>query len=171
MLMVRVELASLLKEEGLQTIVNIKASLNLGLSELLKEAASPPNTIAVARIIKGTSAIPHPEWMAGFVSGDGCFTVKITKGRNRVGLGAQIVFQIAQHIRDKELMKSFIAYFKCSHYIQSSTTGLGYYKCTKFSDNYNIILPFFSQHPVQGIKAKDFLDWVKVAELIKKEII
>ena len=121
MMMVRGELASLLKEEGLQTIVNIKASLNLGLSELLKEAASRPNTIAVARIIKGTSAIPHPEWMAGFVSGDGCFTVKITKGRNRVGLGALIVFQIAQHIRDKELMKSFIDYLNCGNISKNST--------------------------------------------------
>ena len=38
----------------------------------------------------------------------------------------------------------------------------------KFSDNYNIIIPFFSQYPIRGVKAKDFSDWVKAAELINK---
>jgi hypothetical protein len=47
----------------------------------------------------------------------------------------------------------------------------GNYICTKFSDNFNIIIPFFLQHPIQGSKAKDFSDWVKIANIIKKEII
>ena len=68
-----------------------------------------------------------------------------------------------------ELLKCFIAYFQCGQYTQASTAQWGNYLCTKFFDNYNIILPFFSQHPIQGIKAKDYLDWVKVAEMIKKK--
>lgn len=36
-----------LREEGLQAIINIRASLNLGLSEVLKAAF--PNTIPVVR--------------------------------------------------------------------------------------------------------------------------
>lgn len=107
--------------------------------------------------------------MAGFVSGEGCFFIKINKGRNKVGVGVQIVFQVAQHIRDEELMKSFVTYFKSGHYTVTSPQKWGYYQCTKFLDNYNIILPFFIQHPIRGVKAKDFSDWVKVAEIIKKD--
>jgi hypothetical protein len=55
--------------------------------------------------------------MAGFVSGEGCFFVKINKGRNKSRVGVQIVFQVSQHIKDKELMKSFINYFYCGNYI------------------------------------------------------
>lgn len=55
--------------------------------------------------------------MAGFTTGEGCFFVKITKDRNRAGVGVQLVFQVAQHIRDEELMKSFVAYFKCGRYV------------------------------------------------------
>ena len=41
----------------------------------------------------------------------------------------------------------------------------GYFQCTKFFDNYNLIIPIFSQYPIRGVKAKDFSDWVKAAPL------
>lgn len=56
MLMVRGEH---LKEEGLQAIVNIRASLNLGLSEVLKAAF--PYTINVPRPSLHVQKIPHPD--------------------------------------------------------------------------------------------------------------
>lgn len=71
-------------------------------------------------------------------------------------------------IRDQELLKSFVSYFNCGQYINSLHKEWGYYQCTKFSDIYNIIIPFCSQHSIRGIKAKDFLDWVKAAEIINK---
>jgi len=153
--------------DGIQRIVNIRASLNLGLSEVLKAAF--PNTIPFSRPIIETQIIPDPEWVAGFTSGEGCFFVKITKGRNKVGMGIQLVFQVAQHIRDEELIKSLVTYFGCGRYVVPSKKEWGYFQCTKFEDNYNIILEFFLKHPIRGIKAKDFDDWVKVAEIIKKE--
>jgi len=57
--------------------------------------------------------------MARFVTGEGCFLYKKTEGRNIAGVGAQLVFQVSQHIRDQELMKSFINYFKCGLYVNS----------------------------------------------------
>jgi hypothetical protein len=55
--------------------------------------------------------------MAGFITGEGCFFIKINKGRNKAGVGVQLVFQVSQHIRDEVLLKSFITYFKCGHYV------------------------------------------------------
>ena len=48
-----------LKVEGLQAIINIRASLNLGLSEDLKAAF--PNTIPLVRPSIALAEIPHPE--------------------------------------------------------------------------------------------------------------
>nr|YP_009072375.1 LAGLIDADG endonuclease [Sclerotinia borealis]AIJ56806.1 LAGLIDADG endonuclease [Sclerotinia borealis] len=58
-----------LNMDGLQAIVNIRASINLGLSEELKTAF--PYTVVVPRpIIENKNrAIPHPEWVAGFATG------------------------------------------------------------------------------------------------------
>ena len=155
-----------LKEEGLQLIINIRASLNLGLSEALKTAF--PDTIPVIRPYITSLEIPHPEWMAGFTTGEGCFFIKTTKGRNKAGVGISLIFQISQHIRDKELLKSFVTYFKCGHYVKPLNKEWGYFQCTKFSDNYNIIKPFFTQNPICGAKAKDLAEWVKAAEIINK---
>ena len=90
--------------------------------------------------------------------GEGCFFIKLNKGRNKVGVGVQLVFQVAQHIRDESLLKSFIAFFKCGHYVKPLNQEWGYFQCTKLSDNYNIIIPFCSKYPpsIRGVKAKDF---------------
>jgi len=66
--------------------------------------------------------------MAGFNTGDfclklqskgGCFFIKVNKSRNKAGVAVQIVFQVSQHIRDQELLKSFLSYFNCGQYINT----------------------------------------------------
>lgn len=75
--------------EGLQSIVAIKASLNLGLSEDLKAAF--PDIIPVSRSLVENLKVPHPEWMAGFASGDGSFSVGISPSPNiKVGFSASL---------------------------------------------------------------------------------
>ena len=61
--------------EGLQDIVNLRAFINLGLSEDLKIAF--PNTISVSRPVleEKDRLIPHAEWVAGFTTGEGCFYI------------------------------------------------------------------------------------------------
>jgi hypothetical protein len=103
--------------------------------------------------------------MAGFITGEGCFFISVNKGRNKIGVGFNLIFQLSQHVRDERLLKSFISFFNCGYYIKPSNEEWGHYQCTKFSDIYNIIIPFCNQYHVRGIKAKDFLDWTKAAEL------
>ena len=61
-----IEQGNHLNKEGLQEIVNIRASLNLGLSEVQK--VNFPNTIPVIRPCIPLTEKPHPEWMAGFIT-------------------------------------------------------------------------------------------------------
>ena len=44
------------------------------------------------------------------------------------------------------------------------------YRVTKFENIMNIVIPFFQKHKIEGIKAKDFEDWCRVAELIKNKM-
>jgi len=62
--------------EGLNKIINIRASMNLGLSENLKNTF---NVIPAPRPEILFEEIPNPYWLSGFVCGDGCFMVSVGK--------------------------------------------------------------------------------------------
>jgi hypothetical protein len=102
--------------EGLQSIVNIRASLNKGLSPALLEAF--PNSVPVSRFIStcaGNSLISsaklHPQWVAGFISGEGSFMVEIRKSKAlKAGGRVALMFRFNQHIRDEYLIRSFVDY-------------------------------------------------------------
>lgn len=67
-----------LSQKGLLELVGIKASLNLGLKDALKEAYPNGKEIQVNRPDYGLKGIPDPNGMAGFASGDSSFHVKIS---------------------------------------------------------------------------------------------
>ena len=92
------------KEVFINKIVGLKSSMNNGLlSEVLK--ASFPNVVSVPRTIV-ESQLLDPQWVAGFVSGEGCFMVKTSVNRNaKLGYGVQLSFQITQNERDIELLE------------------------------------------------------------------
>lgn len=56
----------------------------------------------------------HPQWVAGFTSGDGCFKVSIRESKvYKTGARVIILFVLTQHIRDELLLKSLVNLFKC----------------------------------------------------------
>ena len=69
--------------------------MNLGLSEKLKKAF--PDVVAVERPLVEIAKIPDPNWLAGFTSAEGCFIVKITLSKTKIGYAVQLIFQITQH--------------------------------------------------------------------------
>ena len=84
-----------IRERG---VINIKASMNIGLSNFLK--AEFNDFTPVERPIINTENIPDSNWVAGFVTGDGSFDVKITQQQaNNIGYRVQLRFRISQHAR------------------------------------------------------------------------
>lgn len=43
------------------------------------------------------------------------------------------------------------------------------YVVTNNSDIHDKIIPFFNLYPIRGIKQRDYINWCKVAELIKNK--
>lgn len=87
-----------LQPNGLQEIVNLKASLNFGVSEDLK--AIFPKTVPVPVPLVEYSELPHPQWLAGFASGEGCFTANLKKSSAYIAGGQVLMrFSLTQHSR------------------------------------------------------------------------
>lgn len=122
--------------KGLQDIINIRASLNWGLTNVLSIAF--PNTIPVNRPVI-ESMIIHGLWMAGFVTGDGSFSK-----------GKVYAFSVGQDKRDSHLIISMKDYFSCGHI--SSFSNAIVFRVTSKSNIKDIIIPFFDKYPVAGSK-------------------
>lgn len=152
--------------EGLNKIISIKASLNHGLSKELRVAFH--NVKPVLRPLAIDQVIPHPDWMAGFVSGDGSFYLTIRKSHElKVGYRAEVGFQITQHSRDQIFMESFIPYFNCGKVKKDTRHSVLYFTVSNFTHLIERIIPFFQEHKILGVKFLDYGDWCKAAEIIK----
>jgi hypothetical protein len=149
---------------GLEKVINIKASLNWGLSDQFK--AVFPKSIPVSRPVVENKIIPHGMWMAGFTAGEGCFLVSEYKSNAKLGITPKLTFSVTQHSRDEELLFNFITYLGCGRYAKRSSGDAGDFLCTKFPEIVGKIIPFFNEYPILGSKLKDFEDWKKVAELM-----
>lgn len=121
-------------------IINIRASLNRGLTPLLLEAF--PNTVAFTRPLLPLNSVKlDPQWVAGFTSGDGSFKVSIRESKlHKTGSRVVLVFVVTQHIRDELLLKSLVDFFGCGQ--TYSYKDYIEFRCQSFKDNYEKILPF-----------------------------
>jgi len=155
-----------LTTEGLNRIVNIKASMNLGLSDTLKSEFV--GFTPVERPIIITDNIPHPSWISGFVSGEGNFDVRVSPSSNKIGYRVQLRFRISQHERDFRLLENIIKYFGTGNVYKYKGKSAVILTIVNFTDITNRIIPFFGNNPLlPGIKLYDYLDWCKIQKLME----
>lgn len=128
--------------EGIQRVVSIKSSLNLGLSKDLKEAF--PNTIAIENMessIKNNTIQNelHPDWIAGFSTRESNFFIVTQKSRS--DLYVSLRFSVSQHSRDLLLLESFTKIFGGGSVINYKNRPLCEFVVAKFDVIFkNVIL-------------------------------
>ena len=150
-----------LTENGLLQIVNIKSSLNWGVSDKITEAFS--NIVPVIRPAYIFKGITDPNWVAGFASGDGSFHVRIIQPKTpKSSVSVILTFSIKLVIREKELLQGLIAFFDLhkpnTKYIyfdkdfvklpQGQPYAAG--QVTNIQDITTIIIPFFDKYSIEG---------------------
>lgn len=151
--------------EGLEKMVNIKASMNLGLSDVLKSEF--PGYIPVERpVINYDNINLNLSWISGFISAEGNFDVRMPATGSKQGYRVQLRFRISQHSRDFILMQKIVEYLgsgKIYKYAGKSAVSLS---IVDFKDITNIIIPLLNENPIIGIKLYDYLDWCKIHGLM-----
>lgn len=123
----------------------------------------------VERPLIANQKVQDPYWLAGFVSGDGSFFISISKSSSTtLGYSVALKFQVTQHSRDVELLKSLISYLNCGQCYIPSGYSHADFLVRKTSDVLNKIIPLFNKYPLHGVKAQDYgADFCKVASIIK----
>lgn len=142
-----------LTTEGLHKIISIRASMNRGLTEVLKKAF--PNVTPCLRPKVELPKNIDPFWFVGFVEGEGCFEVKINNPTEYKPSGQILLrFTLTQHSRDSLLMNIFTQSLGCGRL--NKVSNLARLVVTKFSDIQLKIIPFFAKYSLQGSKRQDY---------------
>ena len=142
--------------EGISKIINIKASMNLGISETQKsnfsltlwaDAAVKKAEVLINPVVRPviiTNNIFDPNWISGFTSAEGSFDVSFRKSLNpKVKKYVTLRFRIYQHERDRNLMELLIKYLGSGKIEKHSKNPVVNLTIGKFSDINNIIIPFY----------------------------
>lgn len=86
--------------------------------------------------------------------------------------------EISQHIRDEQLLQSIVEYLGCGKYYFHPTRNSGvFFKIWGYYENSYTLFPFGrfatlqgckrQNYNIKGVKYQDFLDWCKIAEIMK----
>lgn len=161
-----------LTEAGLTKLISIRATLNKGLPERLMAAfkviPEPRPQVPKTTLNSNTPGVKY--WLAGFVSGEGCFFIKVSKSKtHKLGKSVTLNFLVNQHKRDAKLLESFIQVFGCGSYSINEKTGICIFAVRSFNDIDDKIIPFIEEYPIIGVKAKDFEDFKEASILIKSK--
>ena len=66
-------------------------------------------------------------------------------------------------------MENMVKYLECGRYYPAPTRKEVHFIVSNHKDIFNIIIPLFHKYPLLGSKLQDFLDFVKLAELINSK--
>jgi len=103
------------------------------------------------------------------VEGEGCFLISIVvNASSRVGCIVSLRFSIGQHTRDLVLMEKLVECIGCGS-IGKPKKSVVEIVVTRLADITDKIIPIFDKYPLQGVKALNFYDFTRAAELIKNK--
>nr|QCQ69107.1 LAGLIDADG endonuclease [Powellomyces hirtus] len=149
-----------LTTDGFNLIIAYVASLNRGLSSRL--ISLYPNVVPFPRpVITQYVSDLSSDWLAGFVAGDGHFSINIRSSGQ-----VTYTFDITQHIRDEQLMKNIIEFLGCGNLDSRPDANRCDIKVQDISSLINIIVPLFKVHSLCSIKELDFIYFSNAVDLI-----
>lgn len=90
-----------------------------------------------------------PQWVVGFVDGDGCFSV-VTPSEG----GKRCCFVVSQHRRSGYVLYQFKEFFGCGN-VHDTNNNMMEYRVETPNELITIIFPFFQKYPLQSCKIFD----------------
>lgn len=110
-----------------------------------------------------------PQWIVGFVDGEGCFFVGIHRQATMtIGFQTLPEFVVVQHVRDIELLYALKAYFQCGRVVNNHGDRWAY-RARGHGNLVTRILPFFERHKLKSRKRQAFEAFRKVVLMMDRK--
>ncbi len=111
----------------------------------------------------------EPQWVVGFVDGEGCFYVGFNINRE-MKTGVQVLpeLTVVQHKRDVAVLYALKDYFGCG-VVRSNHGDRMAYRVRGHKNLAEVIIPFFEKHKLKTKKRIDFEKFRDVVRLMEKK--
>lgn len=106
-----------------------------------------------------------PDWVTGFTDAEGCFSVIIEISKE-FKKKVRVSFEINLHVMDKEILYKIQSFFGVGAVYIREDRKLAVYRVTNANYIKDVIIPHFTNFPLNSKKRLDFLLWSEVIKLI-----
>ena len=109
-----------------------------------------------------------PEWITGFVDGEGCFHIGISK-HPEMRSGYQILpeLTVVQHKRDLQLLHQLRSTMGCG-VVRKNHGDRFCWRVRDLKNMQKVIIPFFERYPLRSKKGIEFRRFSKVVAIMSK---
>ena len=111
-----------------------------------------------------------PDWIVGFVDGEGCFSVTIhrnDRARLTNGWHIQPTFQVSQHVDHVDVLHDLQSFFGCGRVrLKGKGSSVAVYVVHSTIALEEHILPFFEQRELQ-VKRDDFDAFARIVRAVR----
>ena len=116
-----------------------------------------------------------PDYVAGFVDGEGSFVIGISRHKTKkLGIDARIHFEMELRDDDEEIIRSIQETLGCGRLYRLSYERYGWHphielKVSSLKEIQEKLIPFFQQHPLRAKKRHSFALFIKAAEVMYRK--
>jgi hypothetical protein len=111
----------------------------------------------------------NPDWISGFIDGEGCFHVGISK-HPEVSFGYQILpeLTVVQHERDLSLLHQLRSTMDCG-VVRRNHGDRFCWRVRNLKNLAEVIVPFFERHKLRSKKGVEFIKFAKVVRMMMEK--
>lgn len=116
-----------------------------------------------------------PNYVCGFIDGEGCFTIVISKHKTKkLGLDARLHFEVELREDDLQILESIQETLECGRIYHINYDKYGWaphveLKVSSIKDIRDKLIPFFRKHKLRAKKRKFFELFCQAAELFYRK--
>jgi len=129
--------------------------------ESTRKGRFPPQREGESRSFStSTPPVLHSWLVTGLIDAEGCFNLIITKSSSVLGWRVQARFVLELHAKDIQLLYQLKSFFsEVGTITVQNNKKVARYSIVGLDDILKILLPHFSNYPLQSFKKIDFLLW------------
>lgn len=130
-----------------------------------------PNLDDEIEIVHNKNTKLNPDWISGFITGEGSFTYFRKTRKNSKGdivKDYTLAMEVSQDSKDWFILNSIKEFFEVGK-VYTERRGITKFRMTQKDEIISKLIPYFNNCPLQGHKAVQYSIWIEIVKILATE--